>query len=55
MTSVTIFITAFITAYDSTAQDLAAKMHQKWALLDQKWEFYDTTLFFLELLIPVYG
>ena len=26
-TSVTIFIEAFITAYDSTAQDLAAKIH----------------------------
>ena len=31
-TSVTIFIKAFIAAYDSTAQDLAPKVHEKWPL-----------------------
>ena len=31
--------------FNSTAQDLAAKIHQKLPLSDQKWEFYDTTLF----------
>ena len=35
-TSVTIIIKAFIAAYDSKAQDLAAKIHQKWPVLDQK-------------------
>ena len=35
-TSVTIIIKVFITAYDSTVQDLAAKIHQQWPLLDQK-------------------
>ena len=42
--SVTTFINSFIVAYDSTAQDLAARIHQKWPLLDKKLEFYDTTL-----------
>ena len=42
--SVTTFINSFISAYDSTAQDLAARIHQKWPLLDHKWEFYDITL-----------
>ena len=32
---VIIFIREFISAYDSTTQDLAAKIHQKWPLLDQ--------------------
>ena len=33
-TSVTIFIEAFMTAYDSKAQDLAAKINKKWPLKD---------------------
>ena len=43
-TSLSTVSNSFISAYDSTAQDLAARIHQKWPLLDQKWEFYDTTL-----------
>ena len=35
-TAVIIFIRAFISAYDSTAQELAAKIDQKWPLLDLK-------------------
>ena len=34
--SVTTFINWFISAYDSTAQNLAARIPQKWPLLDQK-------------------
>ena len=40
-TSVTINIYQSIdtrSAYDSMSQDLAAKIHQKWPLLNQKWE-----------------
>ena len=33
--SVTTSINLFILAYDSTAQDLAALIHQKWPRLDQ--------------------
>ena len=33
--SVTAFINSFIQAYDSTAQDLAVRIHQKWPLSDQ--------------------
>ena len=49
--SVSTFIASFISAdwYDSTAQDLVARIQQKGPPLDQKWEFYDTTL---ELLNP---
>ena len=35
-TSLSTVINSFISAYDSTAQDLAAKFHKKWPLLDQK-------------------
>ena len=35
-TSVYFIIKAFISVYDYMAQDLAAKIHQKWPLLDQK-------------------
>ena len=42
--SMTTFIDSLISAYDSTAQGLAARINQKWPLLDQKWELYDTTL-----------
>ena len=38
-TSVTIFIKAFIAAYDSMTRHLAATIHQTWQLLDQKQEF----------------
>ena len=37
-------INSFISAYDSTTQDLAARINQKWPFSDNKWEFYDTML-----------
>ena len=48
-TPMIIFIRAFISAYDSTAQDLAAKIHQKWPLFDQDensmiQRFFDRTI-----------
>ena len=33
-----------ISAYDSTAQDLAARIHQQWPLFEQKLELYDAAL-----------
>ena len=35
-TPVIIFIIVLISAYDSMAQEFAAKIHQKWPLFDQK-------------------
>ena len=39
---VTPFINSFISAWGSTTPDLAARINQKWPILDQKWEFNDT-------------